>query len=87
MTATKSWTRGFKVRVGEAAADLAVTATQVEAHGRRCATEVADVRDFEALAAGIDAVDVANASLFLASEEARNITAVAVPVDAGSTQR
>jgi len=35
----------------------------------------------------IDAADVANASLFLASEEARYITAVALPVDAGSTQR
>jgi len=35
----------------------------------------------------IDAVDVANASLFLASEEAHYITAVALPVDAGSTQR
>jgi SDR family mycofactocin-dependent oxidoreductase len=35
----------------------------------------------------IDAVDVANASLFLASDEARYITAVALPVDAGSTQR
>jgi SDR family mycofactocin-dependent oxidoreductase len=35
----------------------------------------------------IDPVDVANASLFLASDEARYITAVALPVDAGSTQR
>lgn len=35
----------------------------------------------------IDAVDVANAALFLASEEARYITAVALPVDAGATQR
>lgn len=31
--------------------------------------------------------DVANASLFLASDEARYITAVTLPVDAGSTQR
>jgi NAD(P)-dependent dehydrogenase (short-subunit alcohol dehydrogenase family) len=31
--------------------------------------------------------DVANASLFLASDEARYITAVALPVDAGATQR
>jgi NAD(P)-dependent dehydrogenase (short-subunit alcohol dehydrogenase family) len=31
--------------------------------------------------------DVANACLFLASEEARYITAVTLPVDAGSTQR
>jgi SDR family mycofactocin-dependent oxidoreductase len=35
----------------------------------------------------IDAVDVANAALFLASDEARYITAVALPVDAGATQR
>jgi SDR family mycofactocin-dependent oxidoreductase len=35
----------------------------------------------------VDPVDVANASLFLASDEARYITAVALPVDAGSTQR
>ena len=35
----------------------------------------------------IDAVDVTNAALFLASDEARYITAVALPVDAGATQR
>jgi SDR family mycofactocin-dependent oxidoreductase len=35
----------------------------------------------------IDPVDVANACLFLASDEARYITAVTLPVDAGSTQR
>jgi SDR family mycofactocin-dependent oxidoreductase len=35
----------------------------------------------------VDPVDVANASLFLASDEARYVTAVALPVDAGSTQR
>ncbi|MFI9536373.1 mycofactocin-coupled SDR family oxidoreductase [Nocardia fusca] len=35
----------------------------------------------------VEAVDIANASLFLASEEARYITAVTLPVDAGSTQR
>jgi NAD(P)-dependent dehydrogenase (short-subunit alcohol dehydrogenase family) len=35
----------------------------------------------------IDPVDVANASLFLASDEARYVTAVALPVDAGATQR
>lgn len=35
----------------------------------------------------IEAVDVANAALFLASDEARYITAVALPVDAGATQR
>jgi SDR family mycofactocin-dependent oxidoreductase len=35
----------------------------------------------------IDPVDVANACLFLVSDEARYITAVALPVDAGSTQR
>ncbi|RMI28003.1 mycofactocin-coupled SDR family oxidoreductase [Nocardia stercoris] len=34
----------------------------------------------------IDPVDVANATLFLASDEARYITAVTLPVDAGSTQ-
>jgi SDR family mycofactocin-dependent oxidoreductase len=35
----------------------------------------------------VEPVDVANACLFLASDEARYITAVALPVDAGSTQR
>ncbi|NLU83274.1 mycofactocin-coupled SDR family oxidoreductase [Rhodococcus sp. HNM0569] len=35
----------------------------------------------------IEPVDVANAALFLASDEARYVTAVALPVDAGSTQR
>jgi SDR family mycofactocin-dependent oxidoreductase len=35
----------------------------------------------------VEAVDVANACLFLASDEARYITAVTLPVDAGSTQR
>lgn len=35
----------------------------------------------------VDAVDVANAALFLASDEARYITAVVLPVDAGATQR
>lgn len=35
----------------------------------------------------VDPVDVANACLFLASDEARYITAVTLPVDAGATQR
>lgn len=35
----------------------------------------------------VDPVDVANAALFLASDEARYITAVTLPVDAGATQR
>jgi SDR family mycofactocin-dependent oxidoreductase len=35
----------------------------------------------------IDPVDVANAALFLASDEARYITAIILPVDAGATQR
>jgi SDR family mycofactocin-dependent oxidoreductase len=35
----------------------------------------------------IEPVDVANAALFLASDEARYITAVTLPVDAGATQR
>ena len=35
----------------------------------------------------VDAVDVANAALFLASDEARYITSVTLPVDAGATQR
>ncbi|MGW5145261.1 mycofactocin-coupled SDR family oxidoreductase [Rhodococcus koreensis] len=35
----------------------------------------------------IEPVDVANAALFLASDEARYITAVALPVDAGSVSR
>lgn len=35
----------------------------------------------------VQPVDIANASLFLASDEARYVTAVSLPVDAGSTQR
>ncbi|OBH58196.1 mycofactocin-coupled SDR family oxidoreductase [Mycobacterium sp. E2479] len=35
----------------------------------------------------IDPLDVANAALFLASDEARYITAADLPVDAGATQR
>lgn len=35
----------------------------------------------------IDPLDVANAALFLASDEARYITAITLPVDAGATQR
>lgn len=35
----------------------------------------------------VDPVDVANASLFLASDEARYITAATLPVDAGAIQR
>jgi NAD(P)-dependent dehydrogenase (short-subunit alcohol dehydrogenase family) len=35
----------------------------------------------------VEPIDVANACLFLASDEARYITAVALPVDAGATQR
>lgn len=35
----------------------------------------------------VDAVDVANAALFLASDEARYITAIVLPIDAGATQR
>ena len=35
----------------------------------------------------VDALDVANAALFLASDEARYITAIILPVDAGATQR
>ncbi|CAM2764065.1 3-ketoacyl-ACP reductase [Mycobacterium intermedium] len=35
----------------------------------------------------VNPVDVANAALFLASDEARYITAVTLPVDAGATQR
>lgn len=35
----------------------------------------------------VEPVDVANAALFLASDEARYITAASLPVDAGATQR
>ncbi|MEV6360377.1 mycofactocin-coupled SDR family oxidoreductase [Nocardia asteroides] len=35
----------------------------------------------------VEPVDIANAALFLGSDEARYITAVTLPVDAGSTQR
>ncbi len=35
----------------------------------------------------VEPLDVANASLFLASDEARYVTSVALPVDAGSAQR
>lgn len=37
--------------------------------------------------AEVEAIDIANAALFLASDESRHITAVGLPVDAGSTQR
>ncbi len=35
----------------------------------------------------VEAIDVANAALFLASDEARYITAITLPVDAGATQK
>ena len=35
----------------------------------------------------VESIDVSNAVLFLASDEARYITSVSLPVDAGSTQR
>lgn len=35
----------------------------------------------------VEAIDVANAALFLASDEARYITCVALPVDAGAVER
>ncbi len=35
----------------------------------------------------VDPVDIANAALFLGSDEGRYITAVTLPIDAGSTQR
>ncbi|QPG67666.1 mycofactocin-coupled SDR family oxidoreductase [Mycolicibacterium mucogenicum] len=35
----------------------------------------------------VEAIDVANAALFLASDEARYVTAITLPVDAGATQR
>ncbi|MBC7302632.1 MAG: mycofactocin-coupled SDR family oxidoreductase [Nocardia sp.] len=35
----------------------------------------------------VDPVDIANATLFLGSDEGRYITAVTLPIDAGSTQR
>lgn len=35
----------------------------------------------------VEPLDIANAALFLASDEARYITSVSLPVDAGSTQR
>jgi NAD(P)-dependent dehydrogenase (short-subunit alcohol dehydrogenase family) len=35
----------------------------------------------------VDPVGVANASVFLASEEARYITAATLPIDAGASQR
>ncbi|GFG96138.1 mycofactocin-coupled SDR family oxidoreductase [Mycobacterium timonense] len=52
-------------------------------------TEFADAaRSMNMLAVPwIDPVDVANAALFLASDEARYITAITLPVDAGATQR
>jgi hypothetical protein len=34
----------------------------------------------------VDAADVANAALFLTSDEARHIIVVTLPVDAGATQ-
>lgn len=57
-----------------AAEDLRVTAAEVQRHGRRCVTGLADVRDFDALVTTIDAgvaelgrldVVVANAGIHL----------------------
>jgi (+)-trans-carveol dehydrogenase len=35
----------------------------------------------------VDAADISNALLFLASDEARYVTGVTLPVDAGQTQK
>jgi NAD(P)-dependent dehydrogenase (short-subunit alcohol dehydrogenase family) len=81
---------------GAAEADLAETVKQVEALDRRIVATKADVRDYAALQAALDEgvsqlgpwvepVDISNAVLWLASDEARYVTGVTLPVDAGYT--
>ncbi len=79
--------------------DLAETVKEVEALDRRIVAKQADVRDRAALQAafdegvaqlgGVDIVlanaGISNAILFLVSDEARYVTGVTFPVDAGFT--
>jgi SDR family mycofactocin-dependent oxidoreductase len=69
-----------------AAEDLRVTAAEVQRHGRRCVTGLADVRDLDALVTTIDAgvtelgrldVVVANAGIHLPGAPAWELTAEA----------
>jgi SDR family mycofactocin-dependent oxidoreductase len=64
--------------------ELHDTATEVEKHGRRCVTAVADVTDFESLSTAVDAgvaelgrldVIVANAGIYRAGAPAWELTA------------
>ena len=69
--------------------DLAETVKAVEALDRRIVARQADVRD-DAMANAlpvdmIEAVDVSNAIGWLVSDDARYITGVTLPVDAGFT--
>ena len=74
--------------------DLAETVKQVEALDRRIFSAQADVRDetqlrqvFERGVAEIGPVDISNAILWLVSDDARYVTGVTLPVDAGFTLR
>jgi NAD(P)-dependent dehydrogenase (short-subunit alcohol dehydrogenase family) len=74
--------------------DLAETVKQVEALDRRIFSAQADVRDetqlrqvFERGVAEIGPVDISNAILWLVSDDARYVTGVTLPVDAGFTNK
>ena len=74
--------------------DLAETVKEVEALDRRIVARQADVRDeaglrgaFEAGVAELGPVDISNAILWLVSDDARYVTGVTLPVDAGFTNK
>jgi NAD(P)-dependent dehydrogenase (short-subunit alcohol dehydrogenase family) len=72
--------------------DLAETAKEVEALDRRIVARQADVRDEAGLRAAFEAgvaepVDIFNAILWLVSDDARYVTGVTLPVDAGFTNK
>ena len=75
-------------------ADLAETVKAVEALDRRIVARQADVRDesglraaFEAGVAELGPVDISNAICWLVSDDARYVTGVTLPVDAGFTNK
>jgi (+)-trans-carveol dehydrogenase len=74
--------------------DLDQTVKEVEALDRRIVARQADVRDeaglraaFQAGVAELGPVDISNAILWLVSDDARYVTGITVPVDAGYTNK